>query len=73
MAKRLHSLREVRGVAEFALRDGLELQLLIQGAGRFHVEHRFDALEGLSGTGGQAPRDGFGLRLQGIILDAGSK
>src|ERR1700722_5888025 len=58
VAKRLHAFRKILRVAKLGLRGRLERQLFGQGARRFHIEHRLDALKRLGGTRGEAPGDG---------------
>src|ERR1035438_4610604 len=63
VTERLHAFRKILSVAKLGLGDCLERQLFGQRAGQFHIEYRFDALERLGGTGGEAARDGLRLRL----------
>src|ERR1700730_17411185 len=50
--KCLPALGKILSVAKLGLGDRLERQLFGQGARRFHIENRLDALKRLGGTNG---------------------
>src|ERR1700688_5275890 len=70
-AKRLHAFCKVLGVAQLGLALCLDLQLFVERARQFPIEHRLDALEGLGGTGSEPSCDRFRLELQRRVVDTG--
>src|ERR1700722_20670001 len=70
-AKRLHAFGKVLRAPQLGLAVRLDLQLLVERAGQFPIEHRLDALEGLGGTGSEPPCDRFRLELQRRVVDTG--